>query len=580
MQARKRIAALAVALICLALPGAAQDAASRLRVYLSTGVVRLGERAQIVVSVEDAADVRVLDLPRVDGLEFSPPVGPQVNQTISTRNGRTVSSREILWGIPVRALRAGEYVLPSFTVEIDGERVRTSELSLKAVQDMRGEELGLFRISASSSRVVEGQPFSIELVFGWDSAINGRINSAGLALPWWNALPGVLTLDPPASAPGARFLALRLNGSDRVDVEEREPLVEGGRTFRAFRLLRSFTATRSGTLSFPESYLEFGRVDDSFFSTTRSRSETYFVQAPAFEIEVVPLPEAGRPIDFGGAIGTLSLRADAAPRDVDAGESIKLTLTVTGEGNLEFFTAPDLARDPRFEGFRFFGKTESKSFDRREVVYDLAPLSSSVTQIPPLRLSVFDPLSERYETLESESIPVRVRELAGARELSAGGSATYERDLRDLQDAVHGGRTPDRPGIAAVLAVLLAGPVLALGLARARGVLGDPNAPLERRRRRALRTLRSELAVSADARDDLRAWCAFLAARSREGEGAWVGRDAAEWVRTGTSRLKADGARELARQFEELERAAFGGGARCDRSRLQALAQRLTGEGL
>lgn len=572
--------ALCLALLGLVAPAAAQDASSRLKVYLSSGVVRLGERVQIVVSVEDAADVRVLDLPRVDGLELSAPVGPQVNQTISTRNARTVSSREILWGIPVRALRGGEYVLPSFTVEIDGERVRTGELSLKAVQDMRGEELGLFRITPSSTRVVEGQPFTLELLFGWDTAVDRRINNAGLALPWWQALPGVLSLDPPEARPGARLLALRLNGNDRVDVEEIEPMREGGRTFRAFRLRRSYTATRSGTLAFPESYLEFGRVEETFFGSSRARPETYYVQAPAFSIEVVALPEEGRPIDYGGAIGTLALRADAAPRDVDAGESIKLTLTFTGAGNLEFFTAPDPSRDARFAGFRYFGKTESKSFERREVVYDLAPLSSAVTEIPSLRLPVYDPQAERYVLLESEPIPVRVRDLVGARELSVAGAEAFERDLRDLQDAARGPRDVPRPGSAGVLAALLAGPLVALGLARARRVLGDPNAPLERRRRRALRELGAALAASGDARDDLRAWCDFLAARSREGQGAWVGRDAAGWAREGARALSAEGARELARQFEALERAAFGGGARCDRAGLLALARRLVGEGL
>jgi hypothetical protein len=448
------------------------------------------------------------------------------------------------------------------------------------VQDMRGEELGLFRITPSSTRVVEGQPFSLELVFGWDTAVERRINNAGLALPWWQALPGVLSLDPPAAQPGARLVPLRLNGGDRVDVEEIEPLREGGRTFRTFRLRRSFTATRSGTLAFPESYLEFGRVEETFFGTSRARPETYYVQAPAFAIEVVALPEEGRPIDFGGAIGTLSLRADAAPRDVDAGESIKLTLTVTGAGNLEFFTAPDPSRDARFEGFRYFGKTESKSFERREVVYDLAPLSSAVTEIPPLRLPVYDPAAERYVVLESEPIPVRVRDLAGARELGVAGDTSFERDLRDLRDAARGPRDLPRPGIAAVLAALLAGPLAALGVARARRALGDPGAPLERRRRRALRELERALGASGDARDDLRAWCDFLAARSREGQGAWIGRDSAEGVRAGARALSPEGARELARQIEALERAAYGGGARCDGAALRTLARRLVGEGL
>jgi hypothetical protein len=575
-----RLVVLCLTWLALALPAAAQDAASRLKVYLTSGVVRMGDRVQIVVSVEDTADARLVDLPEVEGLEIGPPVGPSVNQSIATRNGRTVSSREIVYGIPVRALRAGEYTLPSFTVAVDGERVPTPELTLTAVQDMRGEELGLLRITPSSSQVVEGQPFSIELVLGWDAAVDRRINRAGLSLPWWGALPGVLALDSQGPRAGARTLRLPLNGREYAVVEEIEPVHEGGRTFRAFRLLRSFTATRSGTLQFPESYLEFGHGDDSIFAS-RSRDETYFVQAPAFAVDIVALPEAGRPIDYGGAIGSLAVRADAGPRDVDAGESIKLTLTVTGQGNLEFFTAPDPSRDEAFAGFRFFGKTESKDFDRREVVYDVAPLSSAVTEIPPLRLSVYDPEAGSYVELATEPIPIRVRALAGATGLSDPGGTDYERDLRDLADATRGAGGGGRPGIAAVLAALLAVPALALVAARVRSVRGDPHAPLERRRRRALRALRRDLAASAGARDDLAALCTFLAARSREGDGAWIGRDVAAWARAAGARLSAETTAELQRLLDELERAAFGSGVeRPPRERALGLARCALGEGL
>lgn len=566
-----------LATLALALPAAAQDAASRLKVYLTSGVVRLGDRVQIVVSVEDSGDARIVDAPRVDGLEIGAPVGPSINQTMSSINGRTTVRTERVWGIPVRALRAGEYTIPPFTVEVDGERVRTSELSLNAVQDMRGAELGLLRITPSSTRVVEGQPFSLELILGWDAALGNRVNRAGLALPWWGQLPGVIALDAQAPAAGARTLRMPVNGREYAIVEQIEPVRENGRTFTAFRLERSFTPTRSGTLEFPESYLEFGHGNDGIFAS-RARDEIYFVQAPAFSIEVVALPEAGRPIDYGGAIGALEVRADAGPRDVDAGESIKLTLTVTGAGNLEFFTAPDPSRDAAFAGFRFFGKTESKAFDRREVVYDIAPLSSDVEEIPSIRLPVFDPELERYVELATDPIPIRVRDLEGAVGLVDPEGVEYERDLRDLADATRGARGLGRPGVGAVLVALLAVPLCAFAAARVRRMLGDPRAPLERRRRRALGVLRRDLAASTSARDDLAAVCAFLAARTREGEGAWVGRDVAAWT---AGRLSSDTTAELQRLLDELERAAFGGASdRPPQDRALAVARRAMGEGL
>ena len=54
---------------------------------------------------------------------------------------------------------------------------------------------------------------------------------------------------------------LGLNGGGRVVVEELDPQTVRGRPFRAFRLLRSFVPTRSGTLELPVSFLQFGRVE-------------------------------------------------------------------------------------------------------------------------------------------------------------------------------------------------------------------------------------------------------------------------------------------------------------------------------
>ena len=72
---------------------------------------------------------------------------------------------------------------------------------------------------------------------------------------------------------------------------------------------------------------------------------------------MIPLPEQGRPLDFSGAVGTFHASARADRTDVDVGDSIKLSVEWTGDGNLEFFAPPELDRLDAFAGFRVFGKT-------------------------------------------------------------------------------------------------------------------------------------------------------------------------------------------------------------------------------
>jgi hypothetical protein len=268
---------------------------------------------------------------------------------------------------------------------------------------------------------------------------------------------------------------------------------------------------------------------------------------------------------------------------VDAGESIKLTVDVTGAGNLEFFTAPDPSRQEAFSGFRYFGKTEDKSFERRRVVYDLAPLSSEVEEVPPLRLPVFDPEAERYVVLESEPIPIRVRPLEGRVALAEGGAAPrFERDIRDLIVDPRAPRQGGGPGAGAVVAALLLAPALGLGARVAVRRRRDPEAPLERRRRGARRALRRALAAARTPKEQLDALHAWLAARTREASQAWVGRDVVAFSREEAQGWSGASARELAETVAALEATTYGDAppGPGDPGRLLALAAQLEKEGL
>jgi hypothetical protein len=530
------------------------------RAYLSSGVVRLGDRATLIVSVENARVSEIRGLPEVAGLELGPLPEPseRFQYHYDVRSGRQIQSVSRSWAISVRPTAVGEHVVPPLELTVDGNLVRTTELRLNVVADLRGEELGFLEVRPSSRKVVVGQPFSLELVFGFDSAIAEQTNYGNLALSWWGRLPGLLENEvQPTGA--ARKLKLSLNDRETVDVDAVEPPRElRGRKFVTLRLSRSYTPTRTGVIDFPVSFFEFGEVIErrDFFRTERQKGETYFSRAPEFSIEVVPLPEAGRPVDYSGAIGRLNVVASAQPRDVDAGESIKLRVEWTGEGNLEFFTAPDPARLDAFRDFRVYGKTEEKAFDRRVVVYDLAPLTSQVRAIPPLPLSVYDPQAERYTSVATQPIEIRVRALEGVSGLGAAeGRENFAEDLRDIVAHAESGErhAPLGPLVVFGLGAALPAAWLALRVLVRRSY--DPDAPRERARRRAKRQLQKALRKGREPREQLAALNAFLAARTDRTPEAWEGRKAREALPPSQqARAKA-----LEECVEQLDRAVWGG---------------------
>lgn len=555
------MAVLALALVCSAARAQKQSDA-QVNARLTTGVVKLGGEVSLIVEVSGAQTASIVSLPTVSGLRFGDPGRPQLNESVTIVRNKQTRTRTLSWVVPLQPAAKGEYTIPAVTVKADGVDLLTRPVELKVVEDMQGDELGYFVIEAPK-QVVEGQPFSVTLRFGWDKGIDGGINYANLSLPWMGALPGLLEVDAQTLAASPAQVELSLNKNDRIRAERLPETEIGGRKFQLLEVKKRYLPARPGKLEFTTSHFEFGQVNDnSIFNVRPRESRTYFKRFPAFDIEVQRLPEEGRPLDYTGAVGSISASATADRRDVDAGDSIKLTVTWTGEGNLEFFDAPDPSRLDAFKDFRFFGKTERKAAERRTVVYDLAPISPEVSVIPPVPLHVYDPARRAYTTVSTEPIAIRVRALSNAAALAAApGTSTTTFDIRDIQTSTgERSRPPLRPGVPAVAGTLLSVPILWLGLRTLVRRRGDPDAPRARARRAARKRLVRELAVARSASEEARALQSFLAARSGESAQAWVGRDVVLWAKDHAGAFAPDAARELAELLAELDRRTYAGG--------------------
>ncbi len=506
-----------------------QDEGPRVAAQLSAGVVRLGDQVQLLIVAENAEAARVVAVPEVEGLELRGPGAPSSETQMYSLNGRMRSWRRLRWSVGIRATAPGEYEIPPIEMEVDGERVRTRPLTLTVVRDLSGADLGFLSVRAVPERVVEGQPFTLVLDFGWDA--NGRFNFANLILPWWGELPGAIELEDPGIAPGAtKVEGVTVNDQRQVVVEDlgATPDRPG---FRHLRLRKNFLPSRAGQLEISTGFLEFGRLSDrrTIFSSGRDKEKSYFVDSPSFSIDVVPLPTEGQPLDYTGAVGSIFATASVDARDVLVGDSLKLTVDWKGEGNLEFFEVPDLSRIDAFSGFRVYGKTEEKAFDRRRVIYDLTPLSDQVDRIPAVPLQVFDPDDGAYGTVRSEVIPIRVRPVEGAVRLESNAEGPRpSRDIRDIDSAPIGSGSGGTTSVLGDRSLATLWVALGVGWFVLRGVVrrgrGDPAAPMERRRRKARRRLDRDLSRSSDPKEELDAFTSFLAARRRERKEAWVGR--------------------------------------------------------
>lgn len=562
-------------------------------VRLEDPVLKLGDSTLMKIDVRDRQpnDVR---LPAVDGVEFGQIQGPSLYRSISFSGGRTVRDVIYTYTVPVACDTEGRYEIPPIIGVFGDDELASEPLVLEVVRDQRGEVLGYLQMDLPFERVAVGQSFPVEIEFGIRASATSRTSATfDLTLPWLASLgreaAEVLTPDRRDGAP----TEVTISGTMRVPASAARSRVIDGETYRIMRLRLLVTPLRIGTIDLSGTVLRIrtGRWREApFVGREFQPADEFFKRLGERSFEVRPLPEEDRPLGFTGAVGDFEARGSLDVSEMFVGDSFKLVVDYTGTGNLSDFAAPNLELSTAFaDRFAVYGVSEERDDDRRRVVYDLAPLSADIDEVPAVELWTFDPISWSYRVVATEAQPVRVLARSTAAPPVVSDSLTvepevegFERDIVDIATGALRGAGPEGSAprestlLALFGAIAVAWVALRLAARRETGPLGSAAD-----RRRALRRLERELGRAETPEQDLRAWTAFLAARTGVPAEAWVGRDVRRLARpTGEDDLGEVSTDLIARTSEHLEAAAYGDDPRVTREQLVTTARDLLEEGL
>lgn len=135
-------------------------------------------------------------------------------------------------------------------------------------------------------------------------------------------------------------------------------------------------------------------------------------------ITVKPLPDAGRPASFKGAVGTFRMESSLEKNNFSTDETGKLIITIGGAGNMQLMTAPDVQWSKDIEAF------DVKTTDNIDKT--IVPLAGTKTfdipfalqkpgayKIPAIQYSYFDPAAGAYKTLSTPEISFTVTKGTG-----------------------------------------------------------------------------------------------------------------------------------------------------------------------
>lgn len=190
-----------------------------------------------------------------------------------------------------------------------------------------------------------------------------------------------------------------------------------GKSFEAFVYQRAIFPVAAGRFTIPSARLTYALpLTPSFFS----RDESYEARSDSIVVVAVDPPAAGRPPDYQGAVGALSIAADLDSGHARVGDPLLLRVRVAGIGNVKLLPRPTLRVPwatvvPADE--RVTVATDRDTVrGAKEFDWVLTPTRPGMRTLPAVRYWYFDPWTESYRLAEAapESILVAPGALASS----------------------------------------------------------------------------------------------------------------------------------------------------------------------
>ena len=141
-------------------------------------------------------------------------------------------------------------------------------------------------------------------------------------------------------------------------------------------------------------------------------SQPVALASPAIDIDTAPFPE-GAPVSFTGAVGSYTFKSEIDRTSLEVGESLKLSVTISGAGNLATLDVPRFSPPAAFELYEpqvdlSLNRSSARLTGTKTFSFILVARTNGNFELPPIEFSSYDPRSGSYKTMRSEPVTVSV----------------------------------------------------------------------------------------------------------------------------------------------------------------------------
>ena len=400
-------------------------------------VVRQGQQFRLTYTINSKAD----NFQPPDMGHFSVLAGPSTSSStnVSIINGKMTRNYQLSYTYVLQANQTGEFTILPATVEVDGKEYTSGELSIEVIESQQGTSGGQQKSQGQQQQAQsrEVEPDSDELF------VRIHLNKQRV----YREEPLVATIK--------LYSKVNLSGLENVKFPDFEGFYKQEIETPPLRQLEKENVNGEiyGTgvlrkyLLFPQKSgeLEIGsfQVDCIVQKKVQSQSRSIFddffgsyknvrmpVKSDPVAVQVKPLP-SGKPANFSGGVGSFDLEASLDKKQVPTNQGVTFTMKISGRGNLKVLDPPQVDFAPDLEVYDpkvsdDIQVSASGASGSKTIEYLVVPRHAGDYQIPPVRLSYFDPASDRYRQVSTR--PFTLTATPGGGDTSADGmSRSYSK---------------------------------------------------------------------------------------------------------------------------------------------------------
>lgn len=370
-------------------------------------------------------------IPHAEGIHITrTPFSRSMGTSFQSINGNATTVNQRKWVYRAMAQREGDLTIPPITVNVDGKKLSTDPIQLRAEKPAQSalpqtpganpsqsnagtqtnnrqptmDDAVLIRTEVSSQDVYVGEAIELKLKFyKFNSpSVNARY-TAGAAVPA-PTTEGFYAV-PPLPAPL----------DDAIETENRFEYYVSSWGQRLF-------PTRPGKLTIG-SWHWVGRV--VAYTSGGTANRMIDEKTDPIVVNVRPLPDPPR--GFSGAVGQFSARATMDTTQLTQGVPATLRIAVQGMGNPDAIGAPKLPDIAKAQVSGPDIEISNLPQDRgieKVFSYSLVPVEPGALEVPPIEYVYFAPAIRQYKTIKTNAIPCTVTESSENTELIVSGGST------------------------------------------------------------------------------------------------------------------------------------------------------------